>query len=190
MQTRSQSSLDVAQDVAREEDRLAALLLEDEVAHLFAPDRIEPAHRLVEDEELRIVHERGGEAGALEHALREAAHRAIDRVGDPDALERRLDPAREVRPAKAVEAPAERHELARREVRVDVRVLRQEADAAHRLGRGDRLAEERRAPAVGAMSPVSILIVVVLPAPFGPRKPKISPAPTVNEMPRTASTRR
>src|SRR5688500_9324206 len=30
-------------------------------------------------------------------------------------------------------------------------------------------------PLVGASSPVSILMVVVLPAPFGPRNPKISP---------------
>jgi hypothetical protein len=36
--------------------------------------------------------------------------------------------------------------------------------------------------------PVTIRIVVVLPAPFGPRKPTISPSSTVNEMPRTAST--
>src|SRR5262245_46547200 len=40
------------------------------------------------------------------------------------------------------------------------------------------------------MSPVSILIVVVLPAPFGPRNPKISPRFTSREMPRTASTLR
>ena len=51
--------LDVAQDVAREEHRPPALLLlDDEVAHLLAPHRVEPAHRLVEDEQLRIVHER------------------------------------------------------------------------------------------------------------------------------------
>src|ERR1700744_2847627 len=44
-------------------------------------------------------------------------------------------------------------------------------------------------PAVGAMSPVTILIEVVLPARFGPRKPKISPRPTAKPTPRTASTR-
>jgi ABC-type multidrug transport system ATPase subunit len=33
-----------------------------------------------------------------------------------------------------------------------------------------------------------IAIVVVLPAPFGPRKPKISPGATSKSMPRTAST--
>ena len=35
---------------------------------------------------------------------------------------------------------------------------------------------------------ISILIVVVLPAPFGPSRPKSSPRSTVNETPRTAST--
>jgi len=37
---------------------------------------------------------------------------------------------------------------------------------------------------------VSTPIVVVLPAPFGPSRPKISPAPTVKEMPSTALTGR
>src|SRR5262245_10479765 len=36
----------------------------------------------------------------------------------------------------------------------------------------------RAVPEVGASSPFSILIVVVLPAPFGPRKPKICPRGT------------
>ena len=62
-------------------------LFDDEIAHLFAADGIEAAHRLVEDQELGIVHERRREAGALEHALRERAHRAIDRVGHADALD-------------------------------------------------------------------------------------------------------
>jgi hypothetical protein len=36
--------------------------------------------------------------------------------------------------------------------------------------------------------PTIALIVVVLPAPFGPRKPKNSPAPTRSEIPSTATT--
>jgi hypothetical protein len=35
---------------------------------------------------------------------------------------------------------------------------------------------------------IGILIVVVLPAPFGPSRPKSSPSATWNEIPRTAST--
>ena len=43
-------------------------------------------------------------------------------------------------------------------------------------------------PLVGRSSVVSIWIVVVLPAPLGPRNAKISPACTSNEMPSTAAT--
>src|ERR1700726_3498654 len=44
-------------------------------------------------------------------------------------------------------------------------------------------------PRVGVSRVVSILIVVVLPAPFGPRKAKISPLSTSKEMPSTAVSR-
>ena len=43
-------------------------------------------------------------------------------------------------------------------------------------------------PEVGSSSVISILIVVVLPAPFGPSRPKSSPSPTSKLTPRTAST--
>src|SRR6516225_4640897 len=42
-------------------------------------------------------------------------------------------------------------------------------------------------PEVGSARVHRILIVVDLPAPFGPRKPKVSPAATSKPMPRTAS---
>ncbi len=43
-------------------------------------------------------------------------------------------------------------------------------------------------PAVGISKVVSIRSVVVLPAPFGPSSPTISPGRTSKSMPRTAST--
>src|SRR3989475_9054585 len=46
----------------------------------------------------------------------------------------------------------------------------------------------RPPPLGGGKMPARMRMVVVLPAPFGPRKPTISPASTRNEMPRTAST--
>ena len=42
-------------------------------------------------------------------------------------------------------------------------------------------------PAVGLASVHKILMVVDLPAPFGPRKPNVSPRATAKSMPRTAS---
>ena len=47
----------------------------------------------------------------------------------------------------------------------------------------------RAEPAVGCSSVVSIRSVVVLPAPFGPRKPTISPGSTTKSTPPTASIR-
>src|SRR2546425_2022353 len=44
-------------------------------------------------------------------------------------------------------------------------------------------------PDVGKSRPDSIFSVVVLPAPFGPRKPTTSPGSISNEIPSTASTR-
>src|SRR6266446_5485522 len=41
-------------------------------------------------------------------------------------------------------------------------------------------------PSVGGMKPVIIRMVVDLPAPFGPRKPKTSPRSIENEIPSTA----
>ncbi len=43
-------------------------------------------------------------------------------------------------------------------------------------------------PALGARKPVIIFMVVDLPAPFGPKNPSTSPAPTVNEMESTATS--
>src|SRR5690606_30055697 len=45
----------------------------------------------------------------------------------------------------------------------------------------------RTRPAVGTESVARILTVVDLPAPFGPRSPKISPVSTVKDTPLTAS---
>jgi hypothetical protein len=44
-----------------------------------------------------------------------------------------------------------------------------------------------RCPEVGIRSVISILIVVVFPAPFGPSRPNSSPSEISNETPRTAS---
>src|SRR6185312_1654939 len=43
-------------------------------------------------------------------------------------------------------------------------------------------------PAVGVRKPVTIFMVVDLPAPFGPRKPNTSPFPTLRSIPATAAT--
>ena len=69
------------------------------------------------------------------------------------------------------------------QVAVERRVLEDQADvAAHVVALGDDVvAGDARAAGRGPASVQSMLIVVVLPAPLGPRKPKTSPAATVND---------
>ena len=77
----------------------------------------------------------------------------------------------------------------RAQVGVERGVLEDQADVAPdgRAFAGRRRSRRRGAvPAVGVSSVHSMLIVVDLPAPFGPRKPKISPRRTSRSMPRTA----
>ena len=67
----------------------------------------------------------------------------------------------------------------RRQIVVEADLIRQVADLAldrERLAHGV-VASTRAWPSEMSVSPSSIRMVVVLPAPFGPSRPKISPAP-------------
>ena len=77
-----------------------------------------------------------------------------------------------------------------RQVGVQRGVLEDQADvAANVVLLGARVvAGHLRVPEVALASVQRILIVVVLPAPFGPRKPNVSPTVTSKSIPRTAST--
>ena len=117
--------------------------------------------------------------------------RLVAAVPQPDHLEHLLRALGDDRARHAVELAVEAQVLLGREVGVERRVLEDEADvAAH----GRALAHDVEAgdasprPSVGLASVQRILIVVDLPAPFGPRKPNVSPACTVRSRPRTAST--
>ena len=76
------------------------------------------------------------------------------------------------------------------QVRVDRLVLEDEADVAADVVALAHDVVSRDLSAcrpIGRLSVHSMLIVVLFPAPLGPRKPKTSPAATSNETPRTAS---
>ena len=62
----------------------------DQVAELEDAGRVEPVHRLVEDQQLRIGEEAARDAEALAHAHRVRLDAVAGAVGEPDALERRL----------------------------------------------------------------------------------------------------
>jgi hypothetical protein len=84
--------LDFPHQLAREDDRAPALAERaDEGAHLHHPGRIEPVGRLIEDQELGVLEQRGRDAEALLHANR-VGPRAIGRaISQPDLVQHGLD---------------------------------------------------------------------------------------------------
>ncbi len=135
--------LHVGEDVRREEHRLAALAqLEDQVAHLLAADRIEAAHRLVEHDQIGVVHERLGQASPLHHALRELLEVLGARAIEADPRDQLVGAALARGGVDAEQPAREVAELADGQVVVEVRLLGQEPEALARGAAGHGLAED------------------------------------------------
>ncbi len=85
--------LDLVEQVARQQDRHPALVHEpaEQVEDLDDADRVDRGGRLVEDEHVRILDERVGDAEALEHAPRVRVHAVVGAVGQADLLEHLID---------------------------------------------------------------------------------------------------
>ena len=95
--------LDQVELVAGEHDRHArAGLLEQRLGEGVDADRVEAGERLVEDEHLGSVHQRGGQLDALLVAQRQLLHRVAAALAEPEPLEparrRRARPRRASRP--------------------------------------------------------------------------------------------
>ena len=71
------------------------------------------------------------------------------------------------------------------QLRVESALLGQVTEAIEMFA-PPRLAKDRDLPESGRMMSIRIRISVLLPAPFGPSRPKISPACTSKETPRSA----
>ncbi len=116
--------LDVGKQVGREQHGFAAVGQgADEIFDLATPDGVESGSWFVEDDQIRIVHQRLGEADAASHALGKLAHPAASGMAQTDHVEQLLDP---LPPIDAVEIEQRAIELERLlgvEVRVEIRFL-------------------------------------------------------------------
>ena len=120
---------------------------------------VDPARRLVEDEQIRLGHRDGGDAEPLALAAREIARMTARREREPERLERR-------RGAILVAAHAER-DLFDRGLADEI--------AAGILGEVRRSTLASTVPCVGSSSPAAIFASVVLPLPLAPSSATISP---------------
>ena len=168
--------LDVGQQVRRQDqvDVLVVAEIADELEHLVAPLRIHAVGRLVEEQQIGIVHERLRQLDALLHAGRVGLDVAVARLAEADVVEHlvralhRVDgrAGRRARRSRRRTTPRSCRECARR------------SPACSRCARGSRAAAARRrgrapssGPRSGLTNPSSALSIVLLPAPFGPSRP-------------------
>ena len=173
-------AFDFAEHVAVQEDRFALVAQPAEhFADLAAADRIEAVGRLVEHQQVGIVHQRLGQPDALPHSLRVGADLGVRpiRSGRPD---------RAIRPRAACGRAASPSPWRRR--------TPASAGRSDRAGSGGVRAGSRRGPRslccpigrprivpsarLGRMTVIMILTRVLLPAPLEPNSPKISPVRT------------
>ena len=154
----------------------------DDVPHAEAAARVEAGRRLVEEDDRRRHDEGAGEVEPSPHAARVRLRRAVGGVGEVEALQQVVRPARRACPLAQVVEPADHLQvLVAGQVFVDGRVLPGHADdPAHLVGM--RAARRCRRPRTGRSparsSVVSMRTVVVLPAPFGPSSPSTVPSGT------------
>jgi len=104
------------------------LEIADHVAHLDDLDRVETAGRLVENEELGLVHDRLPDANALSIAVREIRDRLVADVGQVGELDDLWDAALHFGGAHAAQATCEGQVVADQHVLIDGRVLGYESD--------------------------------------------------------------
>ena len=175
--------------VARPQDAAMAAFdqARDAGADVARGGRVDRGGRLVEQQQPRLVEHRLGEGQA--RLLARGQHA---RLGAPvlrQIVGLRAGPRSAPRPCRCRRSWRTRAGSARRSdcPAAAHRRRRNWSWRAPRCGRsGGRRPRWRSRPAVGSRTPRIMLIVVVLPAPFGPRRPTISPGETEKETPSTA----
>ena len=134
--------LHLGQDVRAEQDRHAGVAqAADHLAHLADAGGVEPVGRLVEDQQRGVLEQRGGDGEPLLHAERVGLVALPVAAGEPDRLDRLVDPR-----VRDADRPGEQPQvLPAGEVGGELGRLHDRADPAHHLGQGvgHRAAEQR-----------------------------------------------
>ncbi len=142
----SRASRSSPQDVGREKHRRPPRVeFENRLPNLPPTDRIEPAHRLVQDDQRRLVDNRLRDAEALAHAFREFAQADVPRPPEADEVEQPVDALPAPLPRQIAEGAVEGEGFPRRQVFVEIGILRHEPDLPPAFHVRRRNAENRRA---------------------------------------------
>ena len=141
---------------------------QDHVPHVLHPGRVQPVHRFVQDQELRVSDQAGRHPEALTHAHRVLRHLVIGPVQHPHPFEGGSDPLLGLRlPRRGQDLEV----LPPGEMAVEPGLVDDGADPGQSGGAmpGYPVAEQCMVPASALVSPSSTRMSVVFPAPLGPR---------------------
>ena len=168
--------------------------LADDLDHLVDLDMVQPGHDLVAQQQLRLHGQRLGEFQPLAARAAELVGALVDDLPSPTksrcarAFSRAS--ARLGRPFAVSEQRADRDIVEHRQAGEGPHDLEGAADAEPRAAEGGQramdLPSNRISPELGASVPLIRLTSVVLPAPFGPMTPRISPCCSVKQTSLTA----
>ena len=160
----------------------------DDLGHRRDADRVQAGERLVHDQQLRLVDERGRELDPLLVAVRQLLELGLRPIGQAHPLQPAQGRGVGVAAAHAVLLREVAQLLGDPHPRIEAALLGHVAEAHPRVAvdRPGRPSAPRRQS--WRASPKMQRIVVVLPAPFGPRKPTIRPGAAVNDAPSRATT--
>ena len=157
----------------------AVRLLDEHLADRVDARRVEARERLVQDEHLRVVHEGRGQLHPLLVAVESAStfgsrRSAIPSRSSHDGRRRGVRRRHAVQPSEVLDLLTDEHS------RVQAALFGHVAEPSP-LGWPTGTPFQVTEPASRSVSPKMARIVVVLPAPFGPRKPTTCPAGTWKE---------
>ena len=165
------------------ESRIVCCLPEilDQLAHLADLVRIEADRRFVENQQIRFVHKRVGQSNPLPIILSKARRSVCSQLLSARKVLSRRRPVRDPAMRNAFERGAIIEIFGHAHVVIERNVFRHVTKMRAGLERLLENIETGDRGAAGSWRHEArqrMRIVVVLPAPFGPRKPMISPLPT------------
>ena len=107
----------------------------EQVVQLLAADRVHAVERLVEYEQIRVVHQRLAKLDALPHALRVGVHRSFGALDHADHLEHRFGTSPRLGPSEPAQPGRHAQQLPPRQLVPRRFAERTKPDMIFRLGR-------------------------------------------------------
>ena len=174
--------------MVRREDRAAAVpaAFQQQVLYQANIHRIQAGRRLVEDAELGVGESAPAICTFWDMPLLRRSTFQVETCGSSTPLQPLERPPARVGPREPLERAEVRDHIDHAQLGVEPALLRQIAKPVEVLA-APWLPEDTNRPRIGTDDVHETRMSVLLPAPFGPSNPKISPAGTSNVTPRSAT---